>query len=111
MGAWSMGPITKFMNEVNSSSVGFFFRLCFLDNSKCCHTRKYEYSIIRKHPTQSQYTNTGQTCPGTNLLMLSVYRGSYQSTDFKVFGLTSRGFKPTTFRLLGGRSTTRPQSH
>ena len=61
-------------------------RICS-DNLTCCHT---ETEVVDQtfYLTRSQYTDTGQTSPGTNPITPGAWQDSHWSANFEVTGKT-----------------------
>ena len=83
---------------------------CISGTDTCCHT-EIEVADQTFHLTQSQFTDTGPTCPSTDSITLGVWQGSHWSSNFEVTGMTrplkkipaEAELEPGIFRSRGGR--------
>ena len=87
-------------------------RICS-DNFTCCHT-EIEVADQTIYLTKSQYTDTGPTCPSTDLLTPGTWQGGHWSANFWVTGMTRPGkiqsqvgFEPYIFLWWGWCSASR----
>ena len=79
------------------------------DNCTCCHT-EIEAADQTFHLTQSQYIDTGPTCPSADPITPGAWQGSHWGANFEVTGMTrprkipcQAGFELRIFRSRGGR--------
>ena len=72
-------------------------RICS-DNFTCCHT-EIEVADKTFHLTQSQYSDTGPTCPSTDPITPGAWQGSRLSANFEVTGMTRPRKNPGTSEI------------
>ena len=61
-------------------------RICS-ENGTCCHT-EMQVADQTFYLAQSQYTDTGPSCPSADPITLGAWQGSHWSTHFQVTGMT-----------------------